>query len=138
MTLLNDMRPVPRTSTAPERFEIVLTEQTVAYDDNRVEVETPVPEAGQEPLGAAIVSGEGPVLPPVNKPTSEPPVRLNGTIRQWSGLVGSVEPDDSSALLLVGMADIADGLEVVIGSRVSFLRDGRNAVQVWEAQEETE
>ena len=71
----------------------------------------------------------------VDKPVSQPPVRLSGTVRQWSGTVGSVEPDNQSGILLVSRADVADGLELEIGSRVSFQPDGRRAVAVWEAQE---
>jgi hypothetical protein len=75
------------------------------------------------------------VLTTVNKPTSLAPVRANGLIRQWSGRVGSVEPDCEADLLLIRREDLAHGLEVEIGTRVSFLPDGRRAVDVREAME---
>jgi hypothetical protein len=89
----------------------------------------------REPVSASLGAGE--FITTAREPVSEP-VRLTGTCRQWAGTIGGVQLDSSSDVLVVALADVADGLELKIGSRVSFRREGSRAREVWEATAESE
>jgi hypothetical protein len=141
IALVNAMRPLPRNTTGLAKFEIVFTDhvtgQTTVQAGPVMVVDELTPGDIERLRGERSEDINSPqVMEPESPEPSCPmvPVRVNGTVRQWNGAVGSVEID-GGAVLLIRSGDVGD-LELEIGSRISVVSDGRQATAIQAAQEE--